>query len=311
VASKFGKPQINQNNVSIRNNKDLIHINLNYNRFKKYSNSNLGNDNSYKPNKNILKKKNTLYPKKTKNNAILNNINYNFIPNKNSLNKKRVNTNIFLDKYESKKILSSLRKRINLKLNLINNNIINNINSNMNVISYLDNTLENKTHNNSMKIQEYEKGNNNSIITKLNSKQFKINNNTIENYISNNINNYNDFSNIKNQKEIKCSTMNKKFKTKQKTNNLQFKNLNLDNLTLKNTIKDIKMYICNTDGSNCSNCNNYNNSNNNNNYITFDTKFNTINTSHHENQHQPSNIINFKKKSLNKKNKICGYPKLK
>ena len=139
IDSKSRKAQLNQNNVR---NKDLIHINLNYNRFKKNSNSNLCNDNN-KVKKNILKKKNTVCPKRTTNNIILNNMKYTYIPKKKSMNnRKRVNTKICIDKYESKKMLSSLRKRINLKLNLINNNITNNINSNMNFISYIDNTLE-------------------------------------------------------------------------------------------------------------------------------------------------------------------------
>ena len=64
-----------------------------------------------------LKKKSSLYPKKTINTNILNTTNYNYIPKKTTMNKKRVNTNIFLDKYaESKKLLSSLKKR-----NSINN----------------------------------------------------------------------------------------------------------------------------------------------------------------------------------------------
>ena len=305
IDSKSRKAQLNQNNV----NKDLIHINLNYNRFKKNSNSNLGNDNN-KVKKNILKKKNTVCPKRTTNNIILNNMKYNYIPKKKSMNnRKRVNTKNCIDKYESKKMLSSLRKRINLKLNLINNNITNNINSNMNFISYIDNTIENKTHNNSMKIQEYEKGNNNSIITKINSKQFKINNNTIENVKTNNISNYNDFGNLKNKKEIKCN-MNKKLKTKQKTNILQFSNLYLDNnnLNLKHNYNDLKMYICNTDGSSSNNCNI---TNNNNNYSVFDTKYNTINSSHHEHVHQFSNLPHLKKKNIIKKNRINGLSKLK
>ena len=318
VASKNRKVQFNQSSIK---NKDLIRINLNYNVFKKYSDSNFGNytnnnnnSNNNKFKKKKLKKKNTLCLKKT---TMLNNTNYNFIPKKKSMNRKRVNTNIFLDKYESKKLMSSLRKRINLKLNLINNNITNNINSNMNIISYIDNTIDNKTQNNSMKIQDYEKvsnnnnNNNNSIITKINSKQFKINNNTIENLINNNNSNYNEFGNLKNKKEIKCS-MNKKMKTKQKTNILQFNNLNLDNnnLNLKQNYRDLNMYICNTDGSDSNNCNI---TNNNNDYILFDKNFNTINSSRHEHEHehQLSNIIDLKKKKIIKKNRIGGFSKIK
>ena len=312
VASKNRKVQFNQSTIK---NKDLIRINLNYNVFKKYSDSNLGNNtnnNNNKVKKKKLKKKNTLCLKKT---TMLNNTNYNFIPNRKSMNRKRVNTNIFLDKYESKKLMSSLRKRINLKLNLINNNITNHINSNMNIISYIDNTIDNKTHNNSMKIQDYEKGsnnninNNNSIITKMNSKQFKINNNTIENLINNNNSTYNEFGNLKNKKETKCS-MNKRLKTKQKTNILQFDNLNLDNnnLNLKQNYRDLNMYICNTDGSNSNNCNI---TNNNNDYNLFDKNFNTINSSRHEHEHQLTNIIDLKKKKIIKKNRIGGFSKIK
>ena len=310
LAPKFEKLQLN----NIRN-KDLIHINLNYNCLNRMNLANITSDN-IKNTKN-LKKKSSLYPKKTINTNILNTTNYNYIPNKTTMNKKRVNTNIFLDKYaESKKLLSSLKKRINLKLNLINNNMNNNINSNMNIMSYIDNKLENKTHNNSMKMQENDNGNikNSSIITKFNSKQFKMNNNTIDNLINKNNCNYNDFINIKNHKKMKSmkeTLLNKKNKIKPKTSNY-FKNLNIDNnnnnnVNIKNNVRDIKMYVCNTDGSS----NNTNNAKNINYLNIMDTKYNTINSSRRVHQHQFSNIINLKKNNINKKIKINCPSKIK
>ena len=292
--SKF---KANQN--IMRNIKELININNNnnnsiYSHLNKNNIVNITNDN-LKTNSNIIKIKNSLYSNQVViTNPNSNNVNYNII-NKNP-NKNRINSNIYLDKYvESKKFFSSLKKRINFKSHILSNN------------TFLDNKkAENKSHNSSIKNKETEnkKTKNNSLIANYtNTKQFKNNNNAIDNKNNANKNslNYNlkNFkkrlyeTSMKNEKKIhkKIKSMKDTLNLKSKTNQNKF-NHNIKNLNIEiNNANDIGLYICNTEGN--SNTVNYIN--------ILDNKLTTIDNNKYTHHYQFSNLNNNKKNKIIKK----------
>ena len=293
--SKF---KANQN--IMRNIKELININNNnnnsiYSHLNKNNVVNITSDN-LKTNSNIIRSKNSLYSNQAvMTNPNSNNMNYNIV-NKNP-NKNRINSNIYLDKYvESKKLFSSLKKRINFKSHIINNN------------TYLDSKkAENKSHNNSIKNKETESKkikNNSLIVNYTNTKQFKNNNNnTIDNknHINKNSLNYNlkNFkkrlyeTSMKNEKKIhkKIKSMKDTFNFKSKTNQNKFNN-NIKNLNIEiNNANDIGLYICNTEGN--SNTVNYIN--------ILDNKLSSIENNKYTHHYQFSNLNNNKKNKIIKK----------
>ena len=300
LISNLGKYNTNQNNMR---NRDIININLNlnYNRIKKNNNDliNMTSDN-IKMNSNLVNKKNSLYNYQNININSINNLNKtnNNIQNKTIYNKNRFNTNIFLDKYmESKKLFSSLRKRINFKSNIVNNNYIDKKNQN------------NSYNNNSIKIKEVDGGGlkTKTLIANYNTKQFK-NFNTIDNK---NILNFNSFMNLNNNhKKIKSMkdaiNIQKNKKSLKKINN-NSKTINVDNNNKIKTgrmlnnnninLNDMDLYISNT-VANTNNINNYNNVN------ILENQFNSIDSYQNRNQYKNININNLKKNNIIKKMKM-------
>ena len=278
--SNFEKFKSNQNQNNLRN-KDLINLNININ-FNRLNKSNINNVNmtsdSIKVNNELIKKQNSINSNQNNNNTINATSNYNInLNSKNQINKKtinRINTNIYLDKYiESKKLFSSLRKRVNFQSNIMNNNT---------TYNYIDKKIQN---------------NNNSLINNYNSKQYK-NNNTIDN--KNSLNYSNLKKNHKKIKSMKEAIINKSNKnkntitsyiTKENNSNLKSNNLN-NNLNLNG----IGVYICNTDTDSITV--------NTGNYINIIDKFNTIDNNYHSNQNPFSNINNLKQNNIIKRMKL-------
>ena len=265
------KFKTSQNNLR---NKNLLN---NFNHLNKKIMGNITNEN-IKTDKNYLKNKSLL------NNNELNSIN-NRLTSKN-MSKYRHNTNIYFDKYiESKKLLASLRKKINLKSMLIN--------------TYYEKKNNNRTQKNS-------KGNNNK------GKENKMNNNSaIVNYSNNlksdnkKINNKNFFN--KNNENIKLKTelynhlygdkiKHKKIKSMRDTilnirnkKNLkkfsnQLKYLSLENSNLNNNT--LGFYLCNN--INDQNLNTIN-------YMHNNTNLNSIESNHH---YQMTNVNDIKDNKL-------------
>ena len=282
--SNMGKFKANPNNIR---NKDLINlnININFNRLNKTNNNNNINmtSDNIKVNNDLIKKQTSIQP--SKNNNTINTSNYNINNNRNKLNKNRINTNIYLDKFiESKKLFSSLRKRINLHSNIINNNYN----------TYIDNK---------------KKPNNNSLICNYNMNQFKNNNNIIENKNSFNYNDINVINLKKNHKKIKSM---KETLINPKNQNIISNYMNKENNNSKNkklsnnlNLNGMGLYICNTDSQSI-NLNNVN-------YINIlDNNFNTIdNNNYPVNRHPFSNISNLKKNNIIKKMKLNEHFKIK
>ena len=294
--SNIGKFKANQSNMR---NKDLININLNlkYNKINKSKNNNINmTSDNIKINTNLLKKKNYIYNNKTINTigaTSSNKTNQNIILNKNIINKNRMNSNNFLDKYvESKKLFSSLRKRINFKSNLINNN------------NYPEEKIQTKIKDNSIKIKELENRTlkNNSLFANYTKRQF-LNNNTLD--IKSNIN-YNNLINLKkNHKKIKSmkDAVNAQ-KNKNSQNKINSFIFNEDTNRIKNSailnsnvnLNELGLYICNTDGNSINAINN--------NLNILDNKFNSINNYRRPQQIETSNINNLKRNNIIKKMKI-------
>ena len=294
--SNIYKFKSNQNNL--RNNKDLINVNLNNNSQNPnstYKNKNEINNitsDNIKMNANLIKSKNLLYTNQIINTNPNNNINYNSI-NKNMINKNKINSNIYLNNYaESKKLFSSLRKRINFKSNLMNNNV------------YIEKLLQNKTLNNSIKNKEINNKNikNKSLIVNYNNtNQFKSNN-TIEYKTSVNKNNFNynniiakhKLNSLKNEKKNhkKIKSMKDSLNTYKNKSNQNKINNNIKNLNIEiNNTNDIGVYICNTD----ENSNTFN-------YINIlDNNFNTLDNNRIIYPNKNSNLINIKKNNIIKK----------
>ena len=240
---------------------------------------------SIKVNNDLIKKQNSINSNQNNNNTINATSNYNInLNSKNQINKKtinRINTNIYLDKYiESKKLFSSLRKRVNFQSNIMNNNT---------TYNYIDKKLQN---------------NNNSLINNYNSKQYK-NNNTIDN--KNSLNYSNLKKNHKKIKSMKEAIINKSNKnkntitsyiTKENNSNLKSNNLN-NNLNLNG----IGVYICNTDTDSITV--------NTGNYINIIDKFNTIDNNYHSNQNPFSSINNLKQNNIIKRMKFNENLKMK
>ena len=258
IISKLSRMNTNQNNMR---NKDIIttNMNLNFNRIHKKNKNNIINmtSDNITIKSNLIKKKTNFYNNKTINainTSNLNKTNHNIIQNNNNINKKRMNTNIYIDKYlESKKLFSSLRKRINFKSNLINSSNI------------VEKNNQTKNHNNSINNKEIEKNikNKKNIIDNFNNtKQFNI---TIDNTSSFN---YNNYSNLKKDhkkiKSLKDTAINQKNKITQ-TRIHNFIIINEDNMKKNcihlnddNNLNDIRIYMCNTDGNTIDNNQNSN-----------------------------------------------------
>ena len=202
---KFKKNQKNMRSKNIAGK--------NYNYIKKNHVVNITNDNiKYEKNKN----------QNQQNNKEVNTLNYRRTL-KNLGEKRRTNTNIYIDKFlESKKLLASLKKRINVKSMLINN--------------IYDKKKENKSQKNSKKNnkENESKMNSNSVITNFstNVKQFSTNkhNNIKKKFLSkNNFEKNNDNSKLK--KDL-CNTL--------QTEKPKFKKLK----SMKDTMMNIKSKIC-------------------------------------------------------------------
>ena len=227
----------------------------NYNYIKKNHVVNITNDNIK-----YDKTKNQNQP----NNKEVNNLNYRRTY-KNIGEKRRTNTNICIDKFlESKKLLASLKKRINVKSMLINN--------------IYDKKKDNKTQKNSKKnIKENEnKMNNNSAIANFstNIKQFNTNKhyNIKKKFLTkNNFEKNNDNSKLKKDlcntlqsekpkykklKSMKETMMNVKAKIYKKKLNL--KSLNIENNSINNNSIGLYFYNNSEMTSTFSNNNNTN-----------------------------------------------------
>ena len=244
------KFKTNQKNMRSKN-----FTSKNYNYIKKNHVVNITNDN-------IKFEKNKNQNQNQQNNKEVNTLNYRRTF-KNIVEKRRTNTNIYFDKFlESKKLLASLKKRINVKSMLISN--------------IYDKKKENKTQKNSKKNnKEIEnKMNNNSVITNFstNVKQFNTNKHfSIKKKFltKNNFDKNNDNSKLK--KDI-CNTLQsekpkfKKLKTMKETmmnikskihkKKLNLKSLNIDNNSINNN--SIGLYFYNNTELNSTYSNNNN-----------------------------------------------------
>ena len=227
----------------------------NYNYLKKNHVVNITNDNiKYEKNKN----QNQNQP----NNKEINTLNYRRTY-KNIGEKRRTNTNIYFDKFlDSKKLLASLKKRINVKSMLINN--------------IYDKKKENKAQKNSKKNnkENENKMNNNSAITNFsnNVKQFNTNknNNIKKKFLAkNNFEKNND--NLKLKKDLSKTLQSekpkfKKLKTMKETimnikskfckKKLNLKSLNIENNNINNN--SIRLYFYNNTELNSTYSNNNN-----------------------------------------------------
>ena len=274
--SKILKIKDSQNNI--RNNKDIIPLNCKSNN-NNNNNNHLNNTNifsntneSIKNNSNIIKSKKYLY---TNNNTINSNLNSNLI-HKNIINNNRVNINNYYDKYmDSKKLFSSLRKKINFKSNIINNNNINTEKKLQN------NTQNNITNNKDIENKKLKSNNSKQLnVNKINKdSKYLLNKNSFNHFITlkkklNKTSLKNDKKNHKKIKSMKGSLLKQKSKKKQRKITNNFKNLNIK----INNLNDIGLFIYNTDGNS-----------NNVNYINIsDIKFNTIDNNNNNNTNNQS-----------------------
>ena len=255
---------LTENKLSYNNNKhicSLIKFKTNQNKIR--------NKNFNCINKNLIlniTNDNIKTDKNSKNQSSL--INDFKISHKNIAEKRRENTNIIFDKYlESRKMLSSLKKRINFKSILLNNI---SAKANQNKINFkkINRKNENISNNNS-----------DFVNYSTNVKQFKINNN-IENkkinFLKKVIKNY---DNIKLKKDLHTSLPGDKLKHKKiksmKASNFDNKKIKINEKKISKTLK-----ILNIENNNISNNSNglyfNNNSDLNSNYSNNNTNINSI-----------------------------------